>query len=205
MAKILTLSLPRSITSALQSAPSLTLSILPRLARVLDQLECLAPVPLIEQAFSLLKGDGAQVLIITNGAKATTEGYVRKARLEQYVDGVQSCEDIGLAKPLGKVYAAAMDLCEEEGAAQGERWFVAAHMWDVCAARKAGYGPFLSKGGDLAVDASSLARFKTGVVLSEQPPLGKGELDEWWALWGGKPDVVGRNLQEVARGILAAK
>jgi hypothetical protein len=38
-------------------------------------------------------------------------------------------------------------------------------------------------------------------VLAEQPPLDK--LDEWWSIWGGEPDVVGQDLEEVARGILA--
>lgn len=51
-------------------------------------------------------------------------------------------------------------------------------------------------------------RFKIGAVLSEQPPLGKqadgkdGE-EAWWELWGGKPDIVGLDLEEVAKGIVA--
>ena len=36
--------------------------------------------------------------------------------------------------------------------------------------------------------------------MAEQPPI--GDLDSWWELWGGKPDVVGMDLEEVARGIL---
>lgn len=38
-------------------------------------------------------------------------------------------------------------------------------------------------------------------MLSEQPPLGDS-LDEWWEMWGGMPDVVGKDLEEVTRGIL---
>lgn len=50
-------------------------------------------------------------------------------------------------------------------------------------------------------------RFKTGLVYSEQPPLGttqdgEQELEAYWKLYGGKPDVVGATLEEVIRGIL---
>lgn len=48
-----------------------------------------------------------------------------------------------------------------------------------------------------------MRRFKTGIVLAEQPPIGEGELEERWKIWGGKPDVVGKDLEKVARGILA--
>lgn len=52
-----------------------------------------------------------------------------------------------------------------------------------------------------------LGRFKTGYVLAEQPPLGKTsdgkeELQEWWDIFGGRPDVVGKDLAEVARKIV---
>ena len=39
-------------------------------------------------------------------------------------------------------------------------------------------------------------------MLSEQPPLGPGELEKWWDLYGGKPDLVGQDLEEVAKGII---
>ncbi len=76
--------------------------------------------------------------MITNGSKSTTEGYIRQANLEKCVDEVQSCDEVGVAKPFGPVYEAALRLCEQQEGGGGERWFVAAHMWDVFAARKAG-------------------------------------------------------------------
>ena len=39
-------------------------------------------------------------------------------------------------------------------------------------------------------------------MLSEQPPLGPGELEIWWDLYGGEPDFVGKDLEEVAKGII---
>jgi FMN phosphatase YigB (HAD superfamily) len=53
---------------------------------------------------------------------------------------VKSCDEIGVGKPLGQVYETAKQACDvvEEGSLR-ERWFVAAHMWDLAAARKAGY------------------------------------------------------------------
>jgi 2-haloacid dehalogenase len=79
--------------------------------------------------------------VITNGAKKTTQGYIDQAGLEELVDDVRSCDEVGLAKPFAQVYAKAHDACEQvesKNAAKGERWFVAAHLWDLAAARKAG-------------------------------------------------------------------
>ena len=47
-------------------------------------------------------------------------------------------------------------------------------------------------------------RFKTGLVLAEQPPIRDGEVEQgWWDIYGGKPDVIGADLAEVAKAILA--
>ena len=141
MSKILSLTLARSITSALEIPTSLSASSesLPDLSPIINKLQSLTPSPGLDQAFHLLKEQdiSAKILIITNGAKATTEGYVKQAGLERFVDGVQSCDEVGFGKPFGQVYDAATRICDELGRGR-ERWFVAAHMWDVCAARKAG-------------------------------------------------------------------
>ena len=50
--------------------------------------------------------------------------------------------------------------------------------------------------------ARLMRRFKTGLVLSEQPPLGEEEQMAFWGLYGGKPDVIGRDVEEVARQIV---
>jgi 2-haloacid dehalogenase len=149
MALILKLSLPRAITLALGRQPSLSPSKpLPDLTPVTSQLAHLTPQPGLGECFKTLKNDAkANILVITNGAKQTTEGYIDQAGLSEFVDGVRSCDEVGLAKPFSQVYQGALDLCVQvetkDGNKDGEvekgaRWFVAAHLWDLAAARKAG-------------------------------------------------------------------
>jgi 2-haloacid dehalogenase len=147
MAKILTLSLHRAITLAVGRKATLNPSDLniPDLSSVTSKLTQLTPQPGLEQCFKILKKDmRGNVLVITNGAKSTTEGYISQAGLEDLVDDVRSCDEVGLAKPFAEVYAGAHSACKqvegkgEGGAEKAERWFVAAHMWDLAAARKAG-------------------------------------------------------------------
>lgn len=60
---------------------------------------------------------------------------------------VKSCDEVGKGKPFGEVYemahCAVDELIKAQGSGtgvdvKGERWFVAAHMWDLNAAKKAG-------------------------------------------------------------------
>ena len=87
--------------------------------------------------------------MITNGARETTQGYVDQAGLGAYVDAVQSCDQVGKSKPFADVYTTALELCDKverkaqslggmKGKDESERWFVAAHMWDLHAARTHG-------------------------------------------------------------------
>lgn len=114
-------------------------------------LKHLSPQPGLAECYRRLKNDAhANVIIITNGTKSTTEGYVQQAGLEDFVDTVRSCDEVGLAKPFAQVYAGALDACVEAELRNGNRnaagqdredrarWFVAAHLWDLAAARKAG-------------------------------------------------------------------
>lgn len=141
MAQILKLSLPRAITLALSRKPSLTDQSLPDLTPVTSQLAHLTPQPGLEQCWKTFKDAKANVLVITNGAKKTTQGYIDQAGLEDLVDDVRSCDEVGLAKPFAQVYTKAHEACEQvesKNGDKGERWFVAAHLWDLAAARKAG-------------------------------------------------------------------
>jgi 2-haloacid dehalogenase len=146
IATILKSTLPRSIAFALRLTPSASSSSIPDLSPVYAKLAHLTPSANLAGGFKRLKEDGAKVLIITNGAEATTQGYVDQAGLEEVVDRVKSCDEVGLGKPFGKVYEMAHRACDQilsmgnltGEAGSGERWFVAAHMWDLHAARKAG-------------------------------------------------------------------
>lgn len=142
MAQILKLSLARAITLALSRKPSLNPNEpLPDLTPVTSQLAHLTPQPGLEECWKLLKDSKANVLVITNGAKKTTQGYIDQAGLGELVDDVRSCDEVGLAKPFAQVYTKAHEACEAVEAKNGgeaERWFVAAHLWDLAAAKKAG-------------------------------------------------------------------
>jgi 2-haloacid dehalogenase len=142
MAQILKLSLPRAITLALGRNPSLTPgNPLPDLTPVTSQLAHLTPQPGLQDCWNTLKQAGANVLVITNGAKKTTQGYIDQAGLGELVDDVRSCDEVGYAKPFAQVYQGAHKACEEVESKNGkkaERWFVAAHLWDLAAAKKAG-------------------------------------------------------------------
>lgn len=149
ISRFLTLSLPRALT---QSCPTLEPSSLPDLSPVTSKLTRLSAQPGLADCFKTLKNTAhANILLITNGAKATTEGYVEQAGLDGFIDAVRSCDQVGLSKPFPQVYQAALDACVEVEVKNGNRnstgqeredrgrWFVAAHMWDLAAAKKAGW------------------------------------------------------------------
>lgn len=51
---------------------------------------------------------------------------------------------------------------------------------------------------------STHARFKTALVLLEQPPIKDGQVEQgWWDIYGGKPDIIGEDIDDVAQQILA--
>jgi len=56
-------------------------------------------------------------------------------------DHLLSCDDIKVAKPDVKVYESANRHLTSRGLGEGngQRWFVAAHAWDLTAAREAGF------------------------------------------------------------------
>jgi len=139
MAQILKLSLPRSLTVALNRKPSLSPDTpLPDLSPVTSLLAHLTPQPGLEECWKTLKEAKANVLVITNGAKKTTQGYIDQAGFGELVDDVRSCDEVGYAKPFAQVYTKAHEACEQVDSDKAERWFVAAHLWDLAAARKAG-------------------------------------------------------------------
>ncbi|WWD18799.1 haloacid dehalogenase, type II [Kwoniella shandongensis] len=182
IAKLLTTSLPIHLSTALNISPSS----LPSLENITDRLSSLVPAPTLPETFSHLHKKRAKLIIVTNGSKSTTEGYASQAGIKGMVEKVLSCDDIGLAKPHKEVYEAALKAVGEvERGREGERWFVAAHLWDLAAAKKAG--------------------FKTALVINDIPATalhGQDQhLDAWYELYGGRPDLVGSSLLELAQGI----
>lgn len=64
--------------------------------------------------------------------------YFSNAGIELDDEHLLSCDDLGVAKPDAKVYGNTNEVLTKRGCV-GERWFVAAHSWDLIAARKAGF------------------------------------------------------------------
>ncbi|WVQ96592.1 haloacid dehalogenase, type II [Kwoniella sp. CBS 9459] len=187
IASILKTSLPLSLSAALNIPPPSSSSLEP----ITSLLSSLPPAPTLRETFASLSESGtAKLIIVTNGAKETTEGYADKAGVKQYVERVLSCDDVGLAKPHKEVYEAANKTCEQlEGGQGGQRWFVAAHIWDLAAAKKAG--------------------FKTALVLSDPPTQtiqddkNNRQLQSLFELYGGRPDLVAPTLLDLAKEIVA--
>ncbi|KAK5164938.1 uncharacterized protein LTR77_009603 [Saxophila tyrrhenica] len=95
----------------------------------------------LKACFDGLKGGGWEVLAVTNGGMETSLDYYRKAGVELDAQHLLSCDDMKVAKPDVRVYENANRHLDALGAGKGggERWFVAAHAWDLIAARKAGF------------------------------------------------------------------
>ncbi|QDS74462.1 hypothetical protein FKW77_006585 [Venturia effusa] len=114
----------------------------------------------LKDCFDGLRGEGWLVLGVTNGAVGSSLGYFREAGVVLGEGDLVSCDVVGFAKPDGRVYGCALERLgrvemesgsgkgdgEEDGKegdgdgdGKGERWFVAAHAWDLVAARKAGF------------------------------------------------------------------
>ena len=101
----------------------------------------LGPREGLKTCFDGLKTAAWEVFGVTNGGKETSLNYYKLANIDLDGDHLLSCDEVGAAKPDFRVYTNAnrhltfKDLSEKEG----DRWFVAAHAWDLIAARKAGF------------------------------------------------------------------
>ncbi|TKA32910.1 hypothetical protein B0A50_01136 [Salinomyces thailandicus] len=96
----------------------------------------------LKACFDGLREAGWDVYGVTNGGKETSLKYYKLADIELDTAHLLSCDDINVAKPDVKVYEVANEHLTSRGVGKkgdGERWFVAAHAWDLLAARKAGF------------------------------------------------------------------
>jgi 2-haloacid dehalogenase len=72
---------------------------------------------------------------LTTGDVERVRGYFTRAGVEMPVDRVLSCDGLRVAKPALGAYRAAL----ERIGGNDEKWFAAAHLWDVSAAVRAGF------------------------------------------------------------------
>lgn len=111
------------------------------IAAVMKAVTSLKPRPGLKKCFDGLRTAGWEVYGVTNGGKETSLNYYRLADIALEPDHLLSCDDVGAAKPDFRVYTTANKHLTFQGVsdAEGDRWFVAAHAWDLIAARKTGF------------------------------------------------------------------
>jgi len=109
---------------------------------VMDTVTKLPPRPGLKKCLDGLREAGWEVLAVTNGGKQTSLNYYKQADIHLDEEHLLSCDDLKVAKPDVKVYEATKEHLFKMGLGSdgdGDRWFVAAHAWDLIAAKKAGF------------------------------------------------------------------
>lgn len=108
---------------------------------VMKAFKAMGPRDGLKKCFDGLREAGWDVYGVTNGGSETSLDYYRHAGIELDAEHLLSCDAIKIAKPDVRVYEKADRHLTERGLGkeEGERWFIAAHAWDLIAARKAGF------------------------------------------------------------------
>ena len=72
---------------------------------------------------------------LTTGDVKRVRGYFERGGVDMPIINFISCDNVGVAKPALQAYGPALEKFGEGD----EKWFAAAHMWDVSAAVKVGF------------------------------------------------------------------
>ncbi|KAI5236629.1 2-haloalkanoic acid dehalogenase [Aureobasidium subglaciale] len=89
----------------------------------------------VQETFGMLRDAGFTVWCLTTGDVERVRGYFVKANVDMPLENFRSCDGMGVAKP---ALAAYRPLFESFGKEE-EKWFAAAHYWDVSAAKIVGF------------------------------------------------------------------
>ncbi|PYI03198.1 2-haloalkanoic acid dehalogenase [Aspergillus sclerotiicarbonarius CBS 121057] len=134
--------------------------------------------PGTRDCFAKLRAAGFTVWCLTTGDTARVRGYFERAGVDMPLENFLSCDTAGVAKPALAAYRPALDKLNEADAA-GEKWFAAAHLWDVAAATKVGFrgayctvyekeGSYKVFDAGLDVRAESLEEMAEGIIGSSK-------------------------------------
>jgi 2-haloacid dehalogenase len=88
-----------------------------------------------KDCFEKLRSEGFTVWCFTTGDVTRVRGYFERAGVEMPMENFVSCDSLRISKPALAAYRHVFDVF----AADDEKWFSAAHMWDVSAAKKVGF------------------------------------------------------------------
>ncbi|KAL1647331.1 hypothetical protein SLS58_002659 [Diplodia intermedia] len=89
----------------------------------------------VPEMFAKLRAAGFTCWCLTAGDRKRVGGYFEKAGVPMPAENLMSCDSSGIGKPDPKAYEPAIRALGDGG----EKWFAAAHMWDVSAARTVGF------------------------------------------------------------------
>ncbi|TLD34694.1 HAD-like protein [Venturia nashicola] len=109
---------------------------------IMKAFKAMGPREGLKECFDGLRDAGWDIYSVTNGSVETTLTYYHNANIEFDEQHLLSCDDLKVAKPDVRVYERAQEHLTERGLGgkgDGKRWFVAAHAWDLIAARAAGF------------------------------------------------------------------
>jgi 2-haloacid dehalogenase len=88
-----------------------------------------------KECFEKLRAAGFTVWCLTTADIKRVQGYFEKGGAVMPAENIISCDSASGTKPALSAYRPALEKLGDDG----ERWFAAAHMWDVSAAKKVGF------------------------------------------------------------------
>ncbi|QSZ37369.1 hypothetical protein DSL72_009467 [Monilinia vaccinii-corymbosi] len=89
----------------------------------------------VQECLQILARGGFKVWLLTTADLTRARGYFSRGGVDVPAENFISCDSAGVAKPALSAYRAAL----ARFADGDESWFAAGHMWDVSAAKKAGF------------------------------------------------------------------
>ncbi|KAI8381528.1 HAD-like domain-containing protein [Radiomyces spectabilis] len=96
----------------------------------------LEPVSTAVESLELLKENGWDIWILTNGGYQNTLDLLQKSQLTSYIgDNVLSCDDLNISKPHPKVYSELMRMAVHRTQRIENFYMVATHAWDLAGAK----------------------------------------------------------------------
>lgn len=106
------------------------------LAFIMTAYQKLEMRPGAKECVKKLRDAGFTVWALTAADIGRVSGYFAQAGVALPSENLLSCDTSGVGKPSLESYMPLLQQLKQDG---GEPWFAAAHMWDVAAARRAGY------------------------------------------------------------------